>query len=115
MSLQQYALNTAGSARIRLIDMAPDATTIMPHPNGGPDGHRWTPADGSPVELLEMDYSDGATMCEREPSRYRPAQMSDADHAVMVKAFEAEPAAVSGPEQPAGITVRVAVAGEGQL
>jgi hypothetical protein len=86
MSLQQYAIGNG--MRMRLLDCQPSGDTRICDAAGGPDGKRWTPADGSPVELPEMDYSDGATMCERNPRRFRPARMSDVEHQAMIAAFE---------------------------
>jgi hypothetical protein len=87
MSLQDYATSTAGAARIRILDLAPDDSTLVMHPSGGPDGHRWTPEDGAPIELPERHYSDGAQMVMNDPVRFMPVAMPEAEHAALVAAF----------------------------
>ena len=107
MSMQQFAINTAGAAKMWVLDMAPDRDTPV-RDAGGPDGRRWCEADGSPIRLL-WDYHDAVQAVENNPVRYKPELMSDADHAALVKRFNGGAIEDLGNDQPqhGGITIKV--------
>lgn len=86
MSLQSYAINTGANAQMWILDMAPSRDTPV-HDAGGPDGRRWREGDPVPMRLL-WDYQTAVEAVERNPTRYRPERMSDAEHAEMIKTFE---------------------------
>jgi hypothetical protein len=59
--LQNFATNTAGNPQIKMLDIETGATSLM-------------------------DYAHGAEAFERHPERWRPADMSEADHAAHLAA-----------------------------
>lgn len=59
--LQGYATNTGNCAQIKMLDIETGATCLM-------------------------DYVHGAEAWERHPERWRPAAMSEADHAAHLAA-----------------------------
>jgi hypothetical protein len=91
--MQVYATNTAGNAQMWILDMMPDETTGIPASRAASAG------DPVTVRLL-WDYQTAAEACERNPLRYKPEQMPDADHALLVKAFEARQLALSAAPLP---------------
>jgi hypothetical protein len=82
--MQNYAINTAGNAMMWVLDSQPD------HDSAVMDGgalRRWREGDPVPIRVL-LDYDNAVDRCSRNPHRFRPEGMPDADHATLVKAFE---------------------------
>jgi hypothetical protein len=63
--LQSYATNTGGNAQIWMLDLS-----------------------AGPQQRLLMDYAYGAEAFERDPRRWKPEMMPDAEHAAAVKSFK---------------------------
>ena len=64
MSIQHHAINTGANAQIWMLDLETGERTLM-------------------------DYVHGAEAFERHPERYRPAGMTDAEHAAYLAARKA--------------------------
>jgi hypothetical protein len=46
-----------------------------------PNGTRWRPGDPPlPPQRIVVDYVLGVEMCERNPQRYKPAELTDDEH-----------------------------------
>jgi hypothetical protein len=64
--IQSYATNTAGCAQIRMIDLTTGRTEVV-------------------------DYNNGAERFMRDPRRWKPADMSAADHKAALAAMGISP------------------------
>jgi hypothetical protein len=74
--LQHHAINTAGNAQLAILDLS----TVPPTRH-------------------VVDYANGAERFERDPARWRPEAMGDAEHAAAVEGFRARQAATAATEE----------------